>query len=309
MPRPRQHGSTDSVLHSNEVAGTRLELLLFHTSDAQVFGINVFKVQEIIPFQRLTQVPGMHPLVRGVAHLRGRNMPVIDLAVAIGKSPYPDLQRTNIVITEFNRSVQGFLVGGVDRIVHTSWDRVLQPPRAVGRNTYITSVTRIDEQTITILDVERVFDEVTKTDTHVSERITVDGRGRGHRVLVVDDSRVARNQIQRALEQIGVECELCVDGREALMRLQELQARGIEVGARFSLVISDIEMPKMDGYQLTTAIRAMPATSDLYVLLHSSISGEFNYDMVKRTGANRFIQKYSADDLAAAVLEHINDPD
>ncbi|MCB1785210.1 MAG: chemotaxis protein CheV [Gammaproteobacteria bacterium] len=309
MPAFRDKQSSDSVLHSNEVAGTRLELLLFTTSDSQTFGINVFKVQEIIPYQRLTQVPGAHRLVRGIAHLRGRNMPVIDLAMAIGKPPYPDLAATNIVVTEHNRSVHSFLVGSVKRIVHTGWDKVLPPPRATGRNTYVTSVTTIDDTMIAILDVERVFDEVVKTKTQVSDRVSARGDGHGQRVLVVDDSSVARNQIRRALEQIGVECVLSHDGKDASRLLNELQARGVDLPNHFSMIISDIEMPEMDGYQLTSAIRAMPGMGDIYILLHSSISGEFNRDMVAKTGANRFIQKYSPDDLADAVLDQINPAD
>lgn len=295
------------MLEANAVAGTRLELLLFETSDSQVFGINVFKVQEIIPYRRLTQVPGHHPLVRGVAHLRGRNMPIIDLAAAIGKPPCPAIEACNIVVTEHNRSVHGFLVGKVHRIVHTQWDKVLPPPRGSGRSTYVTSITIIEGRTIAILDVERVFDEVSHTDTRVAPAIRANDHAQGRHVLVVDDSGVARNQIQRALAQIGVDCLVARDGTEAMVVLRDLRERGIAPEQHLAMVISDIEMPKMDGYQLTEAIRATPGLGGLYILLHSSISGEFNHARVKATGANRFIQKYSADDLANAVLAHIDD--
>lgn len=305
MSRVEKGPGTDSVLHSNEVAGTRLELLLFTTSDSQIFGINVFKVQEIIPYRRLTQVPGSHHLVRGVANLRGRNMPVIDLANAIGKMPYSDLENTNIIVSEHNRSVHGFLVGRVDRIVHTNWEQVLQPPKGLGRHTYVTSIARLPDLTVAILDVERVLDEVVHSSTHVSEEITTGGNASGKRILVVDDSSVARNQIRRALEQINIECDICVDGHEACNLMQDLITRGVDLAEHYAMMISDIEMPKMDGYQLTSAVRAMPQGQSLYILLHSSISGAFNHDMVAKTGANRFIQKYDPDDLATAVLDHI----
>jgi two-component system chemotaxis response regulator CheV len=310
MPLIRDSYDTKSILEANKVAGTRLELLLFKTSDEQQFGINVFKVQEIIPYQRLTVMPGSHPLVRGVAHLRGRNMPIIDLAAAIHKAPFADVTKTNIIITEHNRSVHGFLVGKVDRIVHTGWDKVFPPPKGSGRNTYVTSVTIIDKTMVAILDVERVFDEVAHTDTSVSEKLSSRAhRGEPKRVLVVDDSSVARNQIRRALEQIGVECVVTQDGRHALETLNGLQASGIDLREHFSMIISDIEMPEIDGYQLTATIRSMPALAGIYILLHSSISGEFNRDMVRKTGANRFIQKYSPNDLADAVLEQISQVD
>lgn len=301
----RGNNDNDSVLQANKVAGTRLELLLFRASDSQIFGINVFKVQEIIPYQPLTQLPGSHPLVRGVAHLRGRNMPIIDLAAAIRKPAFDDMSRTNIVVTEHNRSVHGFLVGSVDRIVHTQWDKVLPPPRASGRHTFVTSVTIIDGVTIAILDVERIYDEVAHTGTDVSSAISSMKGASGKRVLVVDDSSVARNQIRRALEQIGVECVVAHDGKHALAVLGDMVSQGIDLREHLSMIISDIEMPEVDGYQLTSSIRAMPELAGIYILLHSSISGQFNHDMVRKTGANRFIQKYSPDDLATAVIDEI----
>lgn len=307
MPANRNNGNSDSVLHSNEVAGSRLELLLFHTSDQQLFGINVFKVQEIIPYQRLTKVPGAHPHVCGLAHLRGRNMPIIDLSRAIGKPPFDDVSKTQIIITEHNRSVHGFLVGGVSRIVNTQWDQVLPTPKPVGKEAYMTAIVRVDGQLIEILDVERVYDEVASVDTHVSSEFASREHPPEMRVFVVDDSHVARKQIRRALEQIGVECDSSSNGKEAYQHLQKLQDEGEDIARYYAMVISDIEMPEMDGYQLTSAIRANAGMAGVYILLHSSISGVFNRDMVARTGANQFIQKYSANDLANAVLEHTGD--
>ena len=305
MSHVQKNRSSGSVLEANKVAGTRLELLLFKVNDEQLFGINVFKVQEVIPYQKLTEMPGGHHLVRGVAKLRGRSMPIIDLAAAIHKPPFEKIEDTNIVITEYNRSVHGFLVSSVDRIVYTQWDQVLPPPKGSGRNTFVTSVTVIDGQMIAILDVERVLDEVVHTSTNVSDAVTQEAGRIGKRVMVVDDSRVARNQIQRSLEQIGVECITANDGRHAVEVLRDLATQGIDVGKHLSMIISDIEMPEMDGYQLTATVRAMPEIHDIYILLHSSISGEFNSDMVNKTGANQFIQKYSPDDLASAVAAQI----
>ena len=305
MSDAQNNRSSGSVLEANKVAGTRLELLLFKVNDDQLFGINVFKVQEVIPYQKLTEMPGGHALVRGVAKLRGRSMPIIDLAAAIGKPPFERIEDTNIVITEYNRSVHGFLVSSVDRIVYTQWDQVLPPPKGSGRNTFVTSVTVIDGNMIAILDVERVLDEVVHTSTNVSDAVTEQAGLIGKRVLVVDDSRVARNQIRRSLEQIGVECLTANDGVHAVKLLQDLLAKGDDPSQQLSMIISDIEMPEMDGYQLTATVRAMPEIHDIYILLHSSISGEFNADMVNKTGANQFIQKYSPDDLASAVAAQI----
>jgi two-component system, chemotaxis family, chemotaxis protein CheV len=299
--------SSSTVLESNRAAGTRLELLLFRVDDSQLFGINVFKVQEIVPYTQLTQLPGSHTLVRGIANLRGQTMSILDLASAIGKPPLKNPEHAYIVVTEYNRSVHGFLIKGVEKIVNTRWEEVMKPPKGSGRDSYVTAVTVIDGKMVEILDVEKVLDQVVHAKTDVSTELTTKAKGLSKRVLIVDDSRVARTQISRSLEQIGVECVTAKDGKDAVELLARLQASGINLREHLSMIISDIEMPEMDGYQLTVAIRSMPALSDIYILLHSSISGEFNVDMVKKTGANQFIQKYNPDDLATAVFQQIGD--
>jgi two-component system chemotaxis response regulator CheV len=295
--------SGTGVLEANRLAGTRLELLLFTLYGRQSFGINVFKVVEIIPYQRLTKVFGAHPFVKGIATLRGKTMPIIDLAEAVGGRPMADPARGNIIITEYNRSRHGFLINSVDRIVHTDWEKVQPRPSVAGKDSYVTAVTLIDGVMIEILDVEKVLDQVVPASTQVSDALTLQASSGVQRVLVVDDSAVARRQITEALRQLGIECESAADGRLAIELLQEKLAQGVDVANHFMMIISDIEMPEMDGYMLTQAIRANPQLHSLYILLHSSISGEFNYDMVRNTGANKFIQKYNADDLARAVLE------
>jgi two-component system chemotaxis response regulator CheV len=140
--------------------------------------------------------------------------------------------------------------------------------------------------------------------TDVSAALAAQAPARRQRILVVDDSAVARKQVVRALAGIGVECETASDGQDALERLERLAAEGRDLSTWFDMIISDIEMPRMDGYMFTAALRARPALRNTYVLLHSSLSGEFNWDMVNKTGASRFIQKYCPDDLAKAVIEH-----
>lgn len=296
---------TGSLVEANRLAGTRLELLLFQLDHPQLYGINVFKVQEVVPWQPLNKVAGRHPLVLGVATLRGRTMPVLDLASAMKLPPLESPDKGQIIITEYNRSVHGFLIRRVDRIIHTQWDQVQQLPKRLGRDTYATAVTLVEGRLVQILDVEKVLDQVVHASTNVSEPLAQQADAKGRRVLVVDDSSVARQQIRRALEQLGIECTLLTDGLQALELIQQMLDDGIDVAEHFLMMISDIEMPVMDGYQLTAKIRSDPRTKGLYILLHSSISGVFNLDMVRRTGANKFIQKYHPDDLARALLDHL----
>jgi len=297
--------SANSVLDANRAAGTRLELLLFRLDQPQLYGINVFKVQEVVGYRPLTRMAGCHPLVKGIATLRGITMSVIDLAQAIGFAPLSEPERGQIVVTEYNRSVHGFLVRRVERIIHTQWDQVQPLPKKLGGETFVTAVTLIDKTLIEILDVEKALDQVVHASTEVSSALTKQTDARAAKALVVDDSSVARHQIQRALEQIGVECTLMNDGKQAIEYIERLLAAGVDVARHFALVISDVEMPEIDGYRLTTWLRQQPGTREIYVLLHSSISGVFNLELVRRTGANQFIQKYHPDDLARAVLERV----
>ncbi|MCW9058361.1 MAG: chemotaxis protein CheV [Gammaproteobacteria bacterium] len=289
----------------------RLELLLFRLSGKQLFGINVFKVQEVIQCPPLTTVPKSNRIIRGIANMRGKTIPVMDLSMAIGGPPQTQMEGRFVVVTEYNGSTQGFLVNGVDRIVNMNWEEILPPPRGAGRGHYLTAVTRVDEELVEIIDVEKVLAEVIGTRDTVSGELleTVGKDGEADlplHVLVADDSSVARNQIKRTLDQLGVSCTLARDGREALNQLQAWAEEGeMAVTDRIFMVISDVEMPEMDGYTFTTSVRSDPRFKDLYILLHTSLSGVFNNAMVEKVGANEFIAKFQPDILAGAVLKQM----
>lgn len=280
----------------------RLELLLFDLGSKQRFGINVLKVKEIIPCPSLTHLPQGHPAVQGVAHLRGAPVTVIDLARAIGRgqAQQEGVCGGSIIITEFNRSMQGFLVHKVDRIVHCEWKTVLPPPVGTGVGSYITGVTEVDGELAQILDVEKVIGEVIEpveaagaVQLSEGERAQLQGR----RVMVVDDSVVARHQTANTLEPLGMECVMVRDGKEALEALKAL-ARDDKL---VDMVLSDIEMPEMDGYALTRAIRNDPALQHLYVLLHTSLNGAINTEKAHKAGANDVLTKFVPVDLVHAV--------
>ena len=296
----------DDVNQRTQLVGqNRMELLLFHLGGKQTFGINVFKVREVIPSPPLRQIPGSMSVVRGVATLRGGTVPIIDLARAMGLrggAGSTDSGEQKVVVTEFNRSVQGFWVSAVDRIVNVNWQDVKSPPRGTGRESFLVAVTEIDDKLVEIIDVERVLSIVNPLPAEVSESIRADATVEGGRkVVIVDDSVVARKQIEGAIRGLGFEYEVFKDGQEALDFLTQKATEG-PVGDQIELVISDIEMPRMDGYTLTAQIRDDAALKDLKVLLHSSLSGEFNTDMVKRAGADAFLSKFDPDELANAVL-------
>lgn len=294
----------DSVNQRTQLVGqNRLELLLFRLNGRQRFGINVFKVREVLQCPPLTVMPRLNPCIRGVAHIRGQTISVIDLSMAMGKRPIQDISKCFIIISEYNRSIQGFLVHSVERIVNMNWESILPPPKGAGRINYMTAVTEVEGELVEILDVERILNEISPVSTEVSAELveaSVERNPLGRPVLVADDSSVARKQVLRALEAIGVQCVLAKDGREALNMLLEMVKLG-PIEDQLALVISDIEMPEMDGYTFTAEIRNHPALKDLHVILHTSLSGVFNQAMVQKVGANDFIAKFQPDELAKAV--------
>jgi two-component system, chemotaxis family, chemotaxis protein CheV len=296
----------DSVNQLTQLVGqNRLELLLFRLNGRQRFGINVFKVREVLQCPKLTAMPKLHPFVRGVAHIRGQTISVIDLSMATGGRPVQDLTQAFIIIAEYNRSVQGFLVGNVERIINMNWESILPPPKGAGRYNYMTAVTEIDGELIEILDVEKILDEISPANTDVSAEVVAsseDHHTRGSLVMVADDSSVARKQVQKALNAIGVECIMAKDGRDALNMLKDMAKKG-PITDQIRVLISDIEMPEMDGYTLTAEIRATPELKGLHVILHTSLSGVFNHAMVQKVGADNFIAKFHPDELAKAVQD------
>lgn len=295
----------EKVEQQTRLAGhNRVAMLLFRMGDEQLFGINVFKVREVMRRPPMERMPDAVPLIAGSCDYRGQTIPVIDLAVALGYPPLRDEPSAHLMVTEFSRTVQGFLVAEPQRLVHCAGESLATPPPALGFGTRVNAVTRIDGALIAIVDVEHVLASLNATTTELSgpmQRIARVHDLQPRRVMVVDDSLVARNQLVNLFRQMDVECVVARDGREALERLTELATAPDDKS--ITLVVSDIEMPRLDGYALTRAIRETPELRSLKVVLHSSISGIFNEAMVREVNADRFVAKFQPDVLAQAVLD------
>ena len=236
-------GVLDSVNQRTQLVGqNRLELLLFRLDGNQLYGINVFKVKEVLQCPRLTVMPKSSPVVRGVANIRGGTIPILDLALATGRRGLQDLTNSFAIITEYNTKVQGFLVRSVERIVNMNWEEIHPPPKGAGREHYLTAVTRVDKQLVEIIDVEKVLAEVAPTSEEVSHGVVdaeTQSRAVTKRVLVVDDSSVARKQVTRCLEAVGVEMTALNDGRQALEYLQNMLAEGRRPEDELLMLIRD----------------------------------------------------------------------
>lgn len=302
-------GILDSVDQRTQLVGeNRLEILMFRLAGRQLFAINVFKVQEVLQMPKLTLMPHRHRFVCGVVNLRGQTLPVIDLSQAIGMRPIVPDERSTIIVTEYNRSVQAFLVGGVDRILNLNWESILPPPGGAGRQHYLTAITKVEEQLVEIIDVEKVLAEIVPYNAKISGDRLADPlleRARGREVLLVDDSSVALAQLRETLSQLGLKMHVATDGLKGLHMLKKWADAGEVMTDKLLMVFTDAEMPEMDGYRLTTEIRQDPRLKDLYVVLHTSLSGSFNEAMVKKVGCDNFLSKFQPDKLVDVIRERL----
>ncbi|WP_019410183.1 chemotaxis protein CheV [Pseudomonas psychrophila] len=306
-------GVMDAVNQRTQLVGqNRLELLLFRLDGPQLYGINVFKVREVLQCPKLTVMPKSHPVVCGVASIRGATIPILDLAMATGSGGLKDQSNPFVIITEYNTKTQGFLVRSVERIVNMNWEEIHPPPKGAGRDHYLTAVTRLDDQLVEIIDVEKVLAEVSPSPENISHGVVdveTQAKALSLRVLTVDDSSVARKQVARCLQSVGVEVVSLNDGRQALDYLRKMADEGKDPAEEFLMMISDIEMPEMDGYTLTAEIRHDSRMQNLHIILHTSLSGVFNQAMVKKVGADDFLAKFRPDDLASRVVDRIKAAD
>src|SRR3569833_1584578 len=273
-------GLLDGVNRRTQLAGyNRLELLLFFLDGDQHYGINVFKVHEVIQRPPMTRVPNANPMVVGMATLRGKTIPVIDLAMAIGRPPLSEKNQQNknktkidlamasgrpplsekkqgiVIVTEYNRSVQGFLVSAVDRIVNIIWENVVPPPDGAGTSHFLTAIAHVEKHMVEMIDVEKVLVNINGNRIDLAEKFTQglpEEQVGKHVVLVVEDSSMARNQVKRTLERIGVLVVLPTNGKEAYELLAKWADDGDPNLKNLLMVISDIEIPEMDGYTLTS---------------------------------------------------------
>lgn len=300
----------DSVDQRTKLVGeNRLELLLFKLGGRQSFAINVFKIQEVLKLPNLTQLPQRHRCVCGVSYIRDHTVPVINLAQAIGFPPlYPNKDST-IIVTEYNRTVQAFLVESVDRIVNMTWEQILPPPKGAGKAHFVTAITRYNKEIVEIIDVERILADIKPYNTDIKDKGLVEEvktHAEGMEVLLVDDSPVALAQARSTLEGVGLKVVTANNGLNGYTMLKEWADKGIDVKKKLLMVVTDAEMPAMDGYRLTTEIRNDPRLKDLFVVLHTSLSGSFNKAMVQKVGCDEFLSKFQPDELAALVKQRVN---
>ena len=283
----------------------KFEMLLFRLGEApgsgqhELFGINVFKVREILVMPPITELANSHPPLMGVANSRGQIIPVINLPAAMGCNATKGL--TILMVTEFGRTVQAFAVEDVREIVQLDWNQVL-PADDSHAGGLITGIARIDgaaadTRLAQVLDVEQILKSVMPTTTEEINRDVVGPAmvlPEGAKLLAADDSAVARSVIELGLKAMGVAYIMTKTGQEAWDFLQTTTEK-------IAVVLTDLEMPQMDGFTLTKLIKNDPRFKHIPVVIHSSLTGTTNENHVKSVGADAYVAKFSPRELATTL--------
>lgn len=278
-------------------------LLLFRLSHRQLFAVGTLKVRELVPYTPLNVIPHSHPSILGAATIRGNTIPVIDMSAAIGYQSISkeELAKSYIVVTDCQRMVIGFLVRGIDKIIECNWREIESPPNNLGPNAYLTGVTRFEDGLVQLLDVELLLSKIFPSSPETSRAILTDVQReklKPLRILLVDDSKVARKQLSDALDRINIPYQVTSDGHDAL----SIMTAAAEKHEPIDMLVSDIEMPGLDGYELAFEVKNTPALAQAYIILHTSLSSEISVGQAQQVGADEALEKFDAHELISAML-------
>ncbi len=283
----------------------KMEILLFSLGTNEIFGINVFKIREVTKTPPITKTPNMHTGVVGIISLRGNIIPVLNLA------SFLNIDRRGVgetmMVTEYSRQTQGFLVESVDRIIRVDWEKMKSPETMLtGNEGLITSVTELEDgRLVSVLDVEQILVQAFgEPDIPSVTPVQTDGEAT---IFFADDSMVARKEITQVLDKLGVKYYQANNGREAWDKLQGLAALEKEgpLHDRLRLILVDAEMPEMDGYVLTRNIKSDQRFSGIPVIMHSSLSSEANRAMGKTVGVDDYVAKFNPAVLAETMRQYL----
>ncbi len=280
-----------------------------------IYGINVAKVREIIKMPELTELPGSEDFIEGIFDLRGVVVPVVDLAKWMGIEVPSENEapiKKRIIITEFNNILIGFIVHDAKRIRRISWADIEPATFSVAQGkldkSKITGITRIEDgRILLILDLESMVEEMGFFESNLD--ITNDKIEHFSGIaLLVDDSPTARRIEKNALEKMGFDVVEAANGEEGLQKLEELYAvYGNNIKEKVKLILSDIEMPKMDGYHMAAKIHEDKRFSEIPLIFSSSISDAFSDIRGKEVGAEGYLVKFDPNKFYNKISEVIKE--
>lgn len=293
-----------------ESGTSEMEIVEFSIGNS-FFGINVIKVREIINLLEVVQLPGTHPCIEGLIQLRGNVMPVIDLAKFLGYEPSDNPQNDRIIVTEFNQMKLAFRVHTVTRIHRIRWDQIEKPSElSHSSQSSIVGIVKMEGRIILLLDFEKIVMDINPSlGFNANDFKLLAQKDRSQkRVMIVEDSGTLRSFLEEVLNKAGYrQLNFYENGALAWEYLEQLaEEKHEELDRAIQLIITDIEMPQMDGHQLTRKIKEHPFLKDLPVVIFSSLITEELKHKGEAVGANAQISKpdfmYLAQTMDSLVL-------
>lgn len=291
--------------HTKLAGSNKMEVLLFSLGGHEIFGINVFKVREVTQTPTITKTPNVPRGVEGFISLRGNIIPVIALSSFIGLNTRSICSNETLIVTEFSKHTQGFLVHNVDRIIRVDWEKIKPPQNMLGgADGMVTAITELpDGRLVSILDVEQLL-ALTVGEDKIPDIAAIDA-GDDRFVFFADDSSVARKSIVMVLDKLNVKHQQANNGADAWDKLKAMAARAQQEGRplhqSLRLVLTDAEMPEMDGYVLAKNIKADRRFDGIPVVMHSSLSSQANRNMGLQSGVDIYVPKFDPTALAETL--------
>ncbi|MGR5206324.1 chemotaxis protein [Vibrio sp. PNB23_22_6] len=278
-------------------------MLVFKLTLQQHFAIGTLKVREIVPYLPTTKIPYSHYHVIGTVTIRNLTVPVIDMAAAIGFRPMheEEYQDCYLIVTDCLRTVVAFMVRGIEKIIECDWKTIETPPESAGNNIFVTGITRYEDNIVQMLDVELLLSKIYPQYENAKIPMLTDierERLKALNILLVDDSAIARKQLCDALDSINIPYQICKNGTDALALMKHDAAANHPI----DLLVSDIEMPGLDGYELAFEVQNDAALNHSYRILHTSLSSEICVDRAHQVGAHEALEKFNAGELVEAML-------
>ncbi len=278
-------------------------MLMFKLTLQQNFAIGTLKVREIVPYMPTTKIPYSHHHVIGTVTIRDLTVPVIDMSAAVGFRPITQEEYKNcyLIVTDCLRTVVAFMVRSIEKIIECDWKAIETPPASAGKNIFVTGITRYGDQTVQMLDVELLLSKIYPQYENANIPMLTDverERLKALNILLVDDSSIARKQLSDALDSINISYQICKNGSDAL----QLMRNEAEANRPIDILVSDIEMPGLDGYELAFEVQNDSALNHSYRILHTSLSSEICVDRAHQVGAHEALEKFNAGELIEAML-------
>lgn len=289
-----------------ESGTNELEIVEFQIGES-FFGINVAKVREIIPFSKITHVPKAHPCVKGIFKPRDTIITIIDLPKYLNIPKKEDETECLFIVAHFNKVSVAFQVHKVVGIHRFSWEQIEVPDSAIygGVEGTSTGIVKKDEKLIIILDFEKILADISpSTGIQISEIESMGPRERSNRpILIAEDSEMLSKMLAHALNEAGYSNLIVTNnGREALDTLERFRMdRSKPLKDHVACIITDIEMPKMDGHHLTKIVKEDEELSKIPLVIFSSLISDEMRRKGESLGADAQITKPEIGNLVAVI--------